>query len=47
MQHRSKNKKKWVVPSVKELIINSQTTNGKGNGQETIKKGKLSQGSYQ
>jgi len=49
MKDKVSAKKKWDKPSVKELIINSQTTNGKGMGQEVlnVKKGTYSNGSYQ
>jgi asparagine synthase (glutamine-hydrolysing) len=44
MKAKDNTKKQWVKPSVKELIINSQTANGKGKGQETLnKKGDLDQ----
>ncbi len=49
MKAKDNTKKQWVKPSVKELIINSQTANGKGIGQGVldVKKNAYSKGSYQ
>lgn len=49
MKEKVHPKKMWIKPSVKELMINSQTANGMGKGQEIldVKKGTYSNGSYQ
>ena len=45
MENKNKLKKKWVTPQVQVLKINSQTTNGKAMGLETVMMGMISNGS--